>query len=131
MVAVSREEPRRGVVTALPAELHPAVAEALGAAGIEALWSHQADVFEESRRGHTIVTTGTASGKSLAFNLPVLDTLAADPSARAHLPLSHQGARAGPGPQALGAGRAASCVTRSTTATRRARSAVRYAAART
>ena len=83
VVAVSREEPRRGVPTALPAELHPAVAEALGAAGIEALWSHQADVFEESRRGHTIVTTGTASGKSLAFNLPVLDTLAADPSARA------------------------------------------------
>jgi DEAD/DEAH box helicase domain-containing protein len=34
-------------------------------------------------RGHCMVTTGTASGKSLAFNLPVLDTLAHDPSARA------------------------------------------------
>ncbi len=33
--------------------------------------------------GHTIVTTGTASGKSLAFNLPVLDTLCRDRSARA------------------------------------------------
>ena len=37
-------------------------------------------MLEEARRGHTIVTTGTASGKSLAFNLPVLDTLAGDPS---------------------------------------------------
>ncbi len=36
-----------------------------------------------AREGHTIVTTGTASGKSLAFNLPVLDTLAHDRKARA------------------------------------------------
>ena len=35
------------------------------------------------RRGHTIVTTGTASGKSLCFNLPVLHMLSLDPRARA------------------------------------------------
>ena len=35
------------------------------------------------RRGNTIVTTGTASGKSLCFNLPVLHVLACDPRARA------------------------------------------------
>ena len=35
------------------------------------------------RRGHTIVTTGTASGKSLCFNLPVLHMLSCDPRARA------------------------------------------------
>ena len=52
-------------------------------ARIESLWSHQADTLEAARRGHTIVTTATASGKSLAFNLPVLDTLASDPGARA------------------------------------------------
>jgi DEAD/DEAH box helicase domain-containing protein len=57
--------------------------EALARTGIEALWSHQADALESARRGHTIVTTGTASGKSLAFNLPVLDTLATDLAARA------------------------------------------------
>ena len=50
---------------------------------IEALWAHQADALEAARRGHAIVTTGTASGKSLAFNLPVLDTLASDVAARA------------------------------------------------
>ena len=50
---------------------------------MDALWSHQADTLEAARRGHVIVTTGTASGKSLAFNLPVLDTLAGDPRARA------------------------------------------------
>ena len=44
---------------------------------------HQADALEAARRGHAIVTTGTASGKSLAFNLPVLDTLASDVAARA------------------------------------------------
>ncbi len=70
-------------VSALPADLHPALLEALGRAGISQLYSHQAAALEAARRGHTIVTTGTASGKSLAFNLPVLDTLAHDPRARA------------------------------------------------
>ncbi|MGH2847645.1 MAG: DEAD/DEAH box helicase [Thermoleophilaceae bacterium] len=83
LVASSRAEPRPGVTVPLPDDLHPAVRESLAASGIEALWSHQADALESARLGDTIVTTGTASGKSLAFNLPVLDTLASDPSARA------------------------------------------------
>jgi DEAD/DEAH box helicase domain-containing protein len=66
-----------------PSDLHPALREALSQTGVEALWSHQADALEAARQRHTIVTTGTASGKSLAFNLPVLDTLASDPRARA------------------------------------------------
>ncbi len=81
--------------------------------------------------GHTIVTTGTASGKSLAFNLPVLDTLASDPLGARVLPLPDQGARPGPGPQAVRARRRGSCATRSTTATRRARSGARSASAPT
>src|SRR5918997_1090900 len=72
-----------GLPEPIPEELHPAVREGLAAAGIDALWAHQADTFEAARRGHAIVTTGTASGKSLAFNLPVLDTLAGDVAARA------------------------------------------------
>src|SRR4029079_10582571 len=70
-------------VTGLPEDVHPALRDALTDAGIDSLWSHQADALESARRGHTIVTTGTASGKSLAFTLPVLDTLATDLAARA------------------------------------------------
>jgi DEAD/DEAH box helicase domain-containing protein len=83
LVRRAHEEPRPGVATPVPDHLHPAVLEALSRAGIDELWSHQADALEASRRAHTIVTTGTASGKSLAFNLPVLDTLATDLAARA------------------------------------------------
>jgi DEAD/DEAH box helicase domain-containing protein len=67
----------------LPEGLHPAVADALHGRGVDSLYAHQAEAFEAAREGHVIVTTGTASGKSLAFNLPVLHTLAADPRARA------------------------------------------------
>ncbi|HEV3376373.1 MAG TPA: DEAD/DEAH box helicase [Thermoleophilaceae bacterium] len=83
LVAASWETSRRGIVAPVPEDVHPALRQALDGAGIESLWSHQADALECARRGHTIVTTGTASGKSLAFNLPVLDTLASDPAARA------------------------------------------------
>jgi DEAD/DEAH box helicase domain-containing protein len=78
-------EPGQPPVTApIPDDLHPQVREALIARGITALYSHQADAWETvMRRGHTIVTTGTASGKSLCFNLPVLHVLAGDPRARA------------------------------------------------
>jgi DEAD/DEAH box helicase domain-containing protein len=83
LVATSREAASPGILAPLPQDVHPALREALAGAGIEALWCHQADALECARRGHTIVTTGTASGKSLAFNLPVLDTLASDLAARA------------------------------------------------
>ncbi|MBN1528090.1 MAG: DEAD/DEAH box helicase [Thermoleophilaceae bacterium] len=81
LVRTAREGALAGSSTPVPDDLHPALLESL--AGIDALWSHQADTLEAARGGHTIVTTGTASGKSLAFNLPVLDTLASDPGARA------------------------------------------------
>src|SRR4051794_3411443 len=83
LVASAREGAVPGVRTPLPDRLHPALVESLEQAGIESLWSHQADAYEAVHRGHAIVTTGTASGKSLAFNLPVLDMLATDPAARA------------------------------------------------
>ena len=83
LVATSREREQAGLSEPIPDDLHPAVLEGLAAAGIESLWAHQADTLEAARRGHAIVTTGTASGKSLAFNLPVLDTLASDVAARA------------------------------------------------
>jgi DEAD/DEAH box helicase domain-containing protein len=83
LVTTARQGARRGTPSPIPDDLNPAFAAALEGAGIEALWSHQRDMLDAARRGNAIVTTGTASGKSLAFNLPVLDTLATDSSARA------------------------------------------------
>jgi DEAD/DEAH box helicase domain-containing protein len=60
------------------------VASALVATGVTSLYRHQAEAWEAAqRRENVIVTTGTASGKSLAFNLPVLDAIARDPKTRA------------------------------------------------
>jgi DEAD/DEAH box helicase domain-containing protein len=60
------------------------VREALEQQGITELYVHQAEAWEAARRGENlIVTTGTASGKTLAFNLPVLDSLAREPKNRA------------------------------------------------
>jgi len=71
-------EPRLAPV---PEELDPRVRAAIG---VDALYAHQAEAWEAAARGeHLIVTTGTASGKTLAFNLPVLDALARDPKSRA------------------------------------------------
>jgi DEAD/DEAH box helicase domain-containing protein len=66
-----------------PEELHPEVIAALGRAGIERLYSHQAAALQMAWEGPLIVTTGTASGKSLCFNLPTIDVLCRDPHARA------------------------------------------------
>ncbi len=82
-MARSFEPPRAAQTADLPAELHPLVAGALPEAGIERLYSHQAHAFNAAMAGNVIVTTGTASGKSLCFNLPVLHTLACDMRARA------------------------------------------------
>ena len=68
----------------LPDDLDPLVASALVGAGITSLYRHQAEAWEAARRGaNVVVTTGTASGKSLAFNLPVLDAIAREPKTRA------------------------------------------------
>ncbi len=74
-------DPAQGVP--FPRELHPEVLGALEHAGIEQLYSHQAAALHAAWEGPLIVTTGTASGKSLCFNLPTLDVLCRDPHARA------------------------------------------------
>jgi DEAD/DEAH box helicase domain-containing protein len=70
-------------LTELPSSLHPLLAEALRAAGIESLYSHQAAAYETAKASNLILTSGTASGKSLSFNLPVLDGIAHEPKSRA------------------------------------------------
>src|SRR5687768_10821603 len=57
----------------LPPDLDPAIVHALKSRGIERIFSHQARALEAARRGaDVVVATPTASGKSLAYNLPVL-----------------------------------------------------------
>src|SRR5436305_5039839 len=83
LVQRSRPTARRARTRQLPRGLHPGVAEALGAAGVTRLYSHQAAMWRAAATGDAMVVTGTASGKSLAFNLPVLDAVARDPLSRA------------------------------------------------
>jgi DEAD/DEAH box helicase domain-containing protein len=65
----------------LPPALDPRVRHAVGMAQ---LYVHQRQAWDAAARGeHVLVTTGTASGKTLAFNLPVLDALARDSKTRA------------------------------------------------
>jgi DEAD/DEAH box helicase domain-containing protein len=66
-----------------PPELHPDVLAALQRLGIERLYSHQAQALHAAWAGPTMITSGTASGKSLCFNLPTLDVLCRDARARA------------------------------------------------
>jgi DEAD/DEAH box helicase domain-containing protein len=67
----------------LPDYLHPKLREALLQRGIDRLYEHQASAFRAAESGDdVIVSTGTASGKTLAFNLPVLNALAAEPKHR-------------------------------------------------
>ncbi len=75
---------RAARTTPIPEALRPELRDALARRGIAELYAHQAQAYEAAVAGrHVIVTTGTASGKTLAFNLPVLDALAADPKSRA------------------------------------------------
>ena len=67
----------------VPADVPDAIRDALATQGIDSLYEHQAVVWDAAQRGeHVIVTTGTASGKTLAFNLPVLSALAESPKNR-------------------------------------------------
>jgi DEAD/DEAH box helicase domain-containing protein len=68
-------------VAPLPDELHPGLRDALP---FDGLYEHQREAWDVAARGrHLILATGTASGKSLAFNLPVLDAIAREPKERA------------------------------------------------
>jgi DEAD/DEAH box helicase domain-containing protein len=83
IVAESLEEEHDATRVALPRSLDPSFAEALRGAGIERLYTHQRQAYEAAADSNLVITSGTASGKSLAFNLPVLDGIAADAKRRA------------------------------------------------
>jgi len=64
--------------------LSPAVAEALARLGIPRLYSHQGEALAAIRSGkNLLVATPTASGKTLIYNLPVLEALLAEPRGHA------------------------------------------------
>ena len=67
-----------------PPDLDPRLIDALAARGVTAPYTHQAEAVAAALLGqHTAIVTPAASGKTLCYNLPVLNRLLADPAARA------------------------------------------------
>lgn len=68
----------------LPQSLHPRLAEALERLGVHRLYPHQARALDLLGKGrHVVISTGTASGKSLCYHLPVYEEILENPSSRA------------------------------------------------
>jgi DEAD/DEAH box helicase domain-containing protein len=81
---VAELPPRHGHPRPWPNWAEPDVIHAFTSGGISSPWAHQLDAAELAHAGrHVIIGTGTASGKSLAYQLPILNALATDPRARA------------------------------------------------
>lgn len=77
------EEPRAAQHGPWP-ELDPRITAALRARGVEALYTHQSRAVSMALEGRDlVVVTPTASGKTMCYDLPVLDAITRDPSARA------------------------------------------------
>jgi DEAD/DEAH box helicase domain-containing protein len=82
--AIHHQPSSEGEYCAMPEEAAPALRQALAARGVERLYVHQGEAFAHAHAGrNVVVVTPTASGKTLCYNLPVLNRLIADPGARA------------------------------------------------
>jgi len=82
--AIRHEPASSGTYQDLPDSVNPLLRRALADRGIGRLYSHQAEAFHSIERGqNVVVVTPTASGKTLCYNLPVLNLLLADAGARA------------------------------------------------
>jgi DEAD/DEAH box helicase domain-containing protein len=82
--AIRRQEARPGVFAGYPEALAAPLKQALVSRGIRQLYSHQAAAFDHAAEGrNVVVVTPTASGKTLCYNLPILNRLLAEPAARA------------------------------------------------
>lgn len=76
--------PRAAQTHPFPNDLPVSLRETLSARGISQLYSHQLTAWTHARAGRNLIlATGTASGKTLAYNLPVLAKMLEDPQARA------------------------------------------------
>lgn len=79
-----RIPPREGRFADVPDDIHPAIREALSQRGITQLYTHQAQSYVAARAGEDfVVVTPTASGKTLCYNLPVLQRVLEQPTSRA------------------------------------------------
>lgn len=77
-------EPRSPEYAPLPEDLREPLKAALASRGIASLYAHQAECYRLIREGrNVVVVTPTASGKTLCYNLPVVQALLEDPAARA------------------------------------------------
>ena len=84
VTAVRRLAAGRGPLRAVPGRARPAAARGARRRGMRQLYTHQAEAYQRVIAGeHIVVTTPTASGKTLCYNLPVLDAILQDPSTRA------------------------------------------------
>src|SRR6266536_6426557 len=84
LVAWRTLPPRPAQTNPFPDDLPASVKQTLIAAGIHSLYSHQLEAWSHSRAAENIIlSTGTASGKTLAYNLPVFASLLGDSNARA------------------------------------------------
>ncbi|HWE49182.1 MAG TPA: DEAD/DEAH box helicase [Bryobacteraceae bacterium] len=82
--AIRRTPAREAVYAEFPENLNPALRENLTRRGIAKPYSHQAEAWERINGGaNPVVVTPTASGKSLCYNLPILNRLLGEPGARA------------------------------------------------
>ncbi|MEK4342526.1 DEAD/DEAH box helicase [Brevibacillus sp. FSL L8-0710] len=76
--------PREAATVPFPDDLDPRIRGALAGRGIPSLYTHQETSFRHAREGkHIVAVTPTASGKSMCYHLPVLQTLTENPEARA------------------------------------------------
>jgi DEAD/DEAH box helicase domain-containing protein len=76
--------PRPADLRPAPTDLPPGLQDMLHAQGIFELYSHQVEAWSATRLGENVVlATGTASGKTLAYNLPVLAAMLENPETRA------------------------------------------------
>ncbi len=84
VTAVRRLPARDAAYGAFPDAIDPRLRAALEARGIERPYTHQAEAMEHALAGrHVVITTPTASGKTLCYNAPVLSRILTDPSSRA------------------------------------------------
>ena len=108
VTALRRFPARPAETVPIPDTIDPHLADALRTRGVEALYTHQARALDLlGKGGHCVVVTPTASGKTLCYNLPVLQALLGEAATRALYLFPTKAPRAGPAGGAGGAGASA------------------------